>query len=116
MSNFELMGKNLIALRKRKGITQTQLANLVNETSYRPDIKQSRISDLERLNGEELPSIPLLAALSEVLETNPGYILGLTENDRPSKGWDNEIPLSVQSEEELAHRESCGVRLACSCL
>ena len=102
MSNFELMGKNLIALRKRKGITQTQLANLVNETSYRPDIKQSRISDLERLNGEELPSIPLLAALSEVLETNPGYILGLTENDRPSKGWDNEIPLSVQSEEEKA--------------
>lgn len=102
MNNFELMGKNLIDLRKRKGLTQTQLANLANETSYRPDIKQSRISDLERLNGEELPSIPLLAALSEVLETNPGYILGLTENDRPSRGWDNEIPLSVENAEEKA--------------
>lgn len=95
---FEVMGDRLRELRKRRELSQTELADLVNKTRFQPDIKQSRISDLERLKGVELPSVPVLAALAEALDTSTDYLLGLTDDEAPHGDMEDQVVLTVESE------------------
>lgn len=95
-NDFALMGNRIRDLRKRMHLSQTELADHVNRSRFRPDIKQSRISDLERLQGEQLPSVPLLAALAEALETNADYLLGLTDDDKPASDLEDQVVFEVR--------------------
>lgn len=52
------MGKKIKAIRKKRGLTQKQLAELLG-------VKQQNISDWER--GERSPSVKNLKKLSEIL-------------------------------------------------
>lgn len=99
---FELMGDRLRLLRSRLGISQAELADLVNKSRYKPGIKQSRISDLERLKGKELPSVPVLAALAITLETSTDYLLGLTDDDKPASDLEDQVLVTVSTPEEKA--------------
>ncbi len=67
MSNF---GKKLAEQRKQKGLSQKELAKMLN-TSH------SVIGKYER--GEMTPSIEAAKKIAKLLETTVGYLLGETE-------------------------------------
>lgn len=77
MNPFADLGHRLYALRTKHGWTQQELAERVNRTRFRPDVKQPHIAGLERSAGEKLPSVPLLAALAEVFEMDMQTLVGL---------------------------------------
>lgn len=89
-------GDRLRSLRNGLEISQTQLAERVNATQYKPDILQSRISVLENSTGKDLPSVQLLLALCEVLETNPGFLLGLTDEEGPYPDREDQVLKTVE--------------------
>ncbi|WP_338961253.1 helix-turn-helix transcriptional regulator [Lactococcus garvieae] len=64
--------KRLKELRKKKKLTQKELANKLN-------VVQSKVSDWE--NGNLEPSLENLSNLAMQLQTNVDYLLGLSDND-----------------------------------
>lgn len=70
MDNFDysIIGQRIKALRKRKGLNQTQLANLIGK-SLRTMQKYE--------TGEIKVSIDVVNALAKHLDTTPTFILGL---------------------------------------
>lgn len=77
MNKFSSVGHNIKLFREQFNITQQELANKVNQAGYDLDITQAYISALEKSRGEKLPSVPVLVALAEVLETSIDALLGL---------------------------------------
>ena len=67
--------ENLKAARIRKHLTQEQLGALVN-------VQKSAISKYER--GAIQPSKEVLLKLSEVLDVSVDYLLGITDEKKPS--------------------------------
>ena len=65
------LAQNVYDLRKKKNMTQSQLADLVG-------VKKSQISALE--NQQRLPSINLLIKLSYALNVSIEYLLGVSKN------------------------------------
>lgn len=96
MSNtFEDFGIRLKILRERQGLTQVKLAEALAGSPFGVRVKQSTLSGYESSGGNELPSVPVLAALAYVLETNADYLLGLTDDDRPASDLDDQVIASV---------------------
>ncbi len=81
MNPFSGIGHRLYSLRQKRGWTQQELADRVNQTRFHPDVKQPHIAGLERSKGEKLPSVPLLAALAEVFEQDMDALVGIEETD-----------------------------------
>lgn len=65
------LAQNVYDLRKKKNMTQSQLADIVG-------VKKSQISALE--NQQRLPSINLLIKLSYALNVSIEYLLGVNKN------------------------------------
>jgi len=67
----EIVGKNIRLFRQTKGLTQENLAELVN-------VKSSYIGYLER--GLRAPSLDLVARLSNALDVEPGALFNTIED------------------------------------
>lgn len=80
VQSFLELGKRIAGLRKDMGITQSELARLVNETVFAPKISQSQIANVEGGKGKHWPSARLLGGLALVLRSSTDYILGLTDD------------------------------------
>ena len=76
MDNFDysIIGQRIKTLRKRKGLNQTQLANLIGK-SLRTMQKYE--------TGEIEVSIDVVNALAKHLDTTPTFILGYETNTAP---------------------------------
>lgn len=92
---FEVFGGRVKLLRDRREMTQTQLAEAMASSPFRVQVKQSTLSGYENSGGDEMPSVPVLAALAYVLETNADYLLGLTDDDRPASDLDDQVVVAV---------------------
>jgi transcriptional regulator with XRE-family HTH domain len=82
MNPFYSLGQRIYLLRTKEGWTQQELADRLNRTRYQPGVKQPHIAGLERSRGDKLPSVPLLAALSEVFSVSMQEIIGLDPLDK----------------------------------
>lgn len=75
--DIKKIGEQLTELRKRKGLTQSELAERIG-------VSFQAVSKWER--GESLPDISLLTDLSRILEVSVDYILLSGENTVAYKG------------------------------
>lgn len=66
MEAVALLAKNVRALRKRRGLSQEELA-------FRAGMKRTYLSDLER--GTRNPSVRALGRLAEALDIPPAHLL-----------------------------------------
>lgn len=82
MNPFYSLGQRIYMLRTKEEWTQQELADRLNRTRYHPDVKQPHIAGLEKSRGDKLPSVPLLAALSEVFGVSMQEIIGLDPLDK----------------------------------
>ncbi|MBQ4322379.1 MAG: helix-turn-helix transcriptional regulator, partial [Clostridia bacterium] len=79
--NTELFARNLRAIRKARGISQTEVAK-------RLFVTPQTVSKWE--NGNALPDVTNLCHLSELLQTTPNRLLGVGEtHDRVFLGIDS---------------------------
>ena len=62
-----ILGSRIKSLRKAKGLTQEQLANLINVT---------KVSICCYEKGNRTPNLETFIDLVNVLDTNPNYLLG----------------------------------------
>ena len=69
-----IVGERVEKLRKEKGMTQEELAKKLGYKS------KSSVTHIE--NGRDVPR-QMVAALSEILETNPAYLMGWSDNSEP---------------------------------
>lgn len=63
---MDAVGERLRKLREERGMTQSELGRKIG-------VRQSTISEIER--GSNLPSVPVLRRLADLLEVRPGYFL-----------------------------------------
>lgn len=95
------VGAKMAQKRKEKGLNQEQFIELLNQTRYKPDItRQSHISNIENSNG--LPSLRLLAAAAEVLETNMDWLADLSNDDKPASDLEDQVVIGVRDAAERA--------------
>ena len=66
MGLLQILGRNVRAERKRRGMSQEELA-------FNAGMKRSYVSDLER--GTRNPSVKALGRLAEALEVTPSSLL-----------------------------------------
>ena len=69
---------NFKAIRTKRKITQSELANVIN-------VKQETISAYE--SNKALPSCEALLKLADYLNTSTDYLLGRIEDDSPLTGF-----------------------------
>lgn len=96
-----LRGDRVRDLRRRHDLSQMRLAQLMGNAEGGVD--QTYISLIER-GGRSLNS-DALVALCEVLDTNPGYLLDMTEDDRPHSALERELSFAVRDADERAKLE-----------
>lgn len=77
-----MIGNRIKSLRKKKGLTQTELGKLISLT-------HASISGYER--GERFPDLEILCNLADVLETSTDYLLGRTENPIMANGHNEDL-------------------------
>ena len=82
MDNFDYsaIGQRIKTLRKRKGLNQTQLANLIGK-SLRTEQKYE--------TGEIEVSIDVVNEIAKHLDTTPTFILGYETNTAPNRSLDD---------------------------
>ena len=68
----KLFGENLRRLRKKRNLTQTQLAEML-------DVTQKHLSVIE--TGTQFVSAPLIAKISAALEVEPSELFGGTSSE-----------------------------------
>lgn len=74
MFEKEIFGQRLLALRKAKKVTQTEIANLLGVTP-------TQIGDME--HGRTTTSMARLYQLCVYFEVSADYLLGLSDDPRP---------------------------------
>ena len=74
---FAGFGVRIRERRKELNLTVPQLADKLGRTRWVDEVSTSYISNLESSDGEKLPSVPVLVALSEVLGRSTDWILGV---------------------------------------
>lgn len=82
MKHFYKLGKNVKELRVLRSWTQQELADTVNKGRFGVEIRQQHIGNIESSNGEKLPSVPVLAAIAEALETSIDALLGMEQVEK----------------------------------
>lgn len=70
------IGERVKQLRKKKGLTQSELASLLGYKS------KSSIAHIE--NGRDIPR-PMVATLANILDTTPAYLMGWTDIQENAK-------------------------------
>lgn len=98
-----LLGERVERRRTDKRLRQSELIERMRGTRFRPKVTaQSLISNIEGGRGENLPSVPALAALAEALDTSLDYLVGLSDNPSPSREGAHRITLDAADEDERA--------------
>lgn len=95
MDVVKLMGRNVRAIRRERGLTQEEFA-------HRAEMERSYVSDLER--GTRNPSVRALAGLADALGAEPVALLR-----RPTK----EPPAGSATAEPLGGRRALRARGLC---
>lgn len=74
--------QRLATTRKRRGLSQTQLAEMIGTTPQ-------NLSRYE--NGIREPKATTLAAIAKALDVSSSYLLGITDDEyaEPVPAWDN---------------------------
>ena len=91
------MGQRVARLRKAKGITQGQLAELLG-------VSQSVVSDYER--GELRLHAEVIVQLSSILGVSADELLGLAETaSEPQSGWVPRLAKKARQIEKLPQRD-----------
>ncbi len=85
---MNILGERLKELRNQLGMTQADMVDTL-EHKHGITIRQSHISNLEV--GVKQPSLPLLIALAESLETSTDYLLGVTDNPLSARDMEREL-------------------------
>lgn len=89
------IGARLKALRKARGLSQQDVADGL--ARYGINVHQTHISAMERNDNQ--PSIETFANLVLVMETNPAYLLGFTDDSRPVGELAQTISVSIPDSE-----------------
>ena len=76
MFEREIFGQRLLALRKAKGVTQTEIATLLGVTP-------TQIGDME--HGKTTTSMARLYQLCQYFHVSADYLLGLSDDPGPQK-------------------------------
>lgn len=61
---------------------------------------QPHISNMEKGEGNKLPSVQVLRAMAVILGTNTDYLLGLTDNWRPLGDINDEVVVTIENDNE----------------
>ncbi|MDG5472612.1 helix-turn-helix transcriptional regulator [Jeotgalibacillus sp. ET6] len=93
-----MIGKNIIQLRKEKGLTLSELAE-------KAGVSKSYLSNIER-NLKHNPSIHVMEKISSVLGVELKFLLDESSSDRLSEDYKfnqfwNELKENVTTEDEL---------------
>lgn len=91
-----LRGDRVRELRKALKLSQYKLVEEMAQ--HGATVDQTYISIIE--NGNVSLNNDALASLSKALQTNPGYLLGMTDDPRPHEELEREISVSVENSEE----------------
>jgi transcriptional regulator with XRE-family HTH domain len=106
---FEGFGHRLRCLREQRGINQEQLRLALKATRFSVKISRpNHISNMETSDGRKLPSVQVLAALAEVLETNTDYLLGLTDDPAPHSDLEDQVVFGTRNESEHRRLREAG--------
>lgn len=94
-------GDRLRELREQAGLSQEELSQAVwDRLGAGKKGSQGHMSNLENSKGDKLPSVPMLRALAQILQTNTDYLLGLTNNVRPFGDLEDEVVVTVEDATE----------------
>lgn len=89
--------ERLKVLRKKRGISQADLANLI-------DVHFTQVSRYER--GETKPNVKAITSLANALDTTVDYLMNGTSNDSlEDTGLDKEIITRFKQIQELSTEE-----------
>lgn len=97
MNTRSVFQKRFLRKRAELGGSQADFVQLLRErTGHR--VAPSMVSGWE--TGKKGASMETLAAVSIALETNPAYLLGLTDDDAPLSDLDDQVLVVVRREPE----------------
>lgn len=91
-------GDRVALLRKQLRMSQQAVSDRM--AAEGAEVHQTYISSVER-GGHSL-NADSLAALSKALRTNPGYLLGITDDPRPHDMLEKEVTMRVANPKERA--------------
>jgi transcriptional regulator with XRE-family HTH domain len=94
-------GDRVRALRKAKKFSQLRLVETMAE--FGATVDQTYISMIE--NGNLSLNPDALVTMAKALDTNPGYLIGATDDPRPHEELEKEIAVSVEDERERQELE-----------
>ena len=98
---FALLAERVERRRTEKRLSQSELVDRMRSTRFRPKVKAAtHISNIEGAEGEKLPSVPVLAALAEVLDTSMDYLAGLSDNPAPARVGEHQVAINAADKEE----------------
>lgn len=117
MNQFVNLGRRIRSLRMSRDMTQADLAERVNKSRYNVSIRQQHIGNIETSKGDRLPSLTVLVAIADALETTPDNLLGITQDEKinPMQGLSQQDQtllmiianrLRGETQNTIAHRES----------
>lgn len=89
-----IRGDRVKLLRERQGWSQSELARQMTQAGSRTI--PSHISALER--GDRGLGTKKLTTLAQVLETNPNYLLGLSDDDSPPSDQEEQVVVAIRDE------------------
>ena len=95
MQNINSFAKRLKALRERKQLTQSQLAEIIGVSSQ-------TISSYEKKDGGKIPALDKVIALAKVLETSLDYLCAMTDTDSKNTGIENYADMMFYIDEILS--------------
>lgn len=81
------MGRRIRELREEMGYTQTELGEQL--AAHGVTVSQGHMGHME--SGRRMPSVEVLTALAQVLDTSTDYLLGMTENQLSAKDVEEEL-------------------------
>lgn len=73
--------------------SQAEFSRLVKERTG-VTVSQTHLSHI--IVGKKLPSLHMLAAFSMALETNPAWLLGLTDDESAVTDWEDQVVFTVR--------------------
>lgn len=91
-------GKRIMILRRDHGLTQEQLAELL-EQRYGVTVRNTWISTLEAAKTNKMPATDVVVALAKALNTTTDYLLLVSDDAKKSKNNDEPVYISPQADE-----------------
>lgn len=93
-----MMGNRVKELRERLGMTQSDVQAQLAQRGV--EVHQAHVSKIER--HARMPSVEVLRALADVLETNTDYLLGRSDDDSPPSDREDQVIATIEDPTERA--------------